>query len=300
MEEHIHENPNDATVKWVSTEWLNQHIKSDSLTIIDTQPNIHDYISEHVPGSVYFNPELLRVPKNGLPGVYVPQVAAEQLFRRIGILPHQPIVVYTGKGIFKKWGDGLEQTMIAYSIARFGHKNIMILDGGLDKWKAEEKKLTKTFPMKQESTFNTEIQQDYIVAMDDVKALKENDDVLLLDARPSSLYEGFGPWVLPGHIPGAINLPWRELMDDKNPTLLKSDNDIQKILNQKNITSDKLIICSCGTGREATNEFLLFKWYLGYPRVKIYEGSFTDWVSHPENHTVTGKKPLLGQKEIVE
>jgi thiosulfate/3-mercaptopyruvate sulfurtransferase len=201
---------------------------------------------------------------------------------------------------YSKWGDGLEQTMIAYSLARFGHKNIMILDGGLDKWKEEGKELTKSFPAVKESNFHTRIQHEYNVTMDEVKTLKESDGVLLLDARPTSLYEGFGPWALPGHIPGAINLPWRELMDDKNPALLKSDIDIQTILNQKNITNDKLIICSCGTGREATNEFLLFKWYLGYPHVKIYEGSFTEWVSHPENQTVTGKNPLLGQKEIVE
>lgn len=56
-------------------------------------------------------------------------------------------------------------------------------------------------------------------------------------------------------------------------------------------TSDKTIICSCGTGREATNEFILFKWYLGFPKVRIYKGSFTEWVAHKENPVVTGKSP---------
>lgn len=93
------------------------------------------------------------------------------------------------------------------------------------------------------------------------------------------------------HIPGAVNLPWASLMDEGNKRLLKPDDEIQAILESKGVRPDKTIICSCGTGREATNEFLLFKWYLGYPKVKIYEGSFTEWSLYPDNPTVTGKSP---------
>jgi thiosulfate/3-mercaptopyruvate sulfurtransferase len=52
-----------------------------------------------------------------------------------------------------------------------------------------------------------------------------------------------------------------------------------------------MVVCSCGTGREATNEFLIFRYLLGYPRVRLYEGSFTDWISRPGNPTVTGPDP---------
>ena len=94
-----------------------------------------------------------------------------------------------------------------------------------------------------------------------------------------------------GHIPGAVNLPWRSLMADDNPTLLKPDGQIQQLLKQRGVSPDKTIIVSCGTGREATNEFLLLKWYLGYPNVKLYEGSFTEWTAYPDNPTVTGENP---------
>jgi thiosulfate/3-mercaptopyruvate sulfurtransferase len=80
-------------------------------------------------------------------------------------------------------------------------------------------------------------------------------------------------------------------MDDKNKRLLKPDEEIMAILNASGVKPDKTIICTCGTGREATNEFIFFKWYLNYPNVKIYEGSFTEWTAHPENPTVTGKNP---------
>jgi thiosulfate/3-mercaptopyruvate sulfurtransferase len=62
-------------------------------------------------------------------------------------------------------------------------------------------------------------------------------------------------------------------------------------LDKHDIVPEKTVICSCGTGREATNEFILFKWYLGFPKVKIYEGSFTEWSSYPQNPTVIGPNP---------
>lgn len=300
MDKEINIEGKNAKVKWVSTNWLEKNLINPNLKILDIQPNIHDYISEHIPGAIYFNENLLRVPYGGKPGVYVSEEIIEKLYRRVGLMKHNPVVVYTGEGVFKGWGDGLEQTMLAYTLARFGHENVYILDGGLDKWKKEGKELTKEFPKVEETDFEVNVQDEYYVNMDEVKELKDKEDTILLDARPEKVYQGQGPWALAGHIPGAVNLPWKKLMTDDNPRQLKSDEEIQKIVEEVGATKDKLIICSCGTGREATNEFLLFKWYLNYPNVKIYEGSFTEWTSYPENPTVTGKTPTLKTEEVVE
>jgi thiosulfate/3-mercaptopyruvate sulfurtransferase len=81
------------------------------------------------------------------------------------------------------------------------------------------------------------------------------------------------------------------LINDKNKSMLKPDAEIRELLRTRSVTPDKTIVCSCGTGREATNEFLLLRFYLGFPEVRIHEGAFTEWVSHPENPTVTGKNP---------
>ncbi len=281
----------EGKVKWVSTDWLDNHKKDEKLMILDVQPDIHDYISEHIPGAIYFNQRLLRVPLNGRPGVYVPSTAIQSLFRRVGLKSEVPVVVYTGIGDFRGWGDGLEQTMAAYTLARFGHDNIYVLDGGIDKWKKEGKNLTKKFPEVEESNFNVDIRENYCVDMDEVKELKEKDDVVLLDARPSEMYEGQAIWPKPGHIPGAVNLPWKSLMVDGNPKLLKSEDELREILEEHDVTKDKTIICSCGTGREATNEFILLRWYFGFSEVKNYEGSFTEWTAYPDNPTVTGRNP---------
>ncbi len=280
-----------GVVKVVSTEWLGEHLDDSDLMLLDTQPNIHDYIQEHIPGAVYMNEGLLRVPLGGLPGQYVPAESIEPVIRRLGLKADVPVVVYTGTGPYKGWGDGLEQTMAAYSLARFGHKNVYVLDGGIDKWKAESRPLSQEFPKVEESDFQVDVQRDFFVDYQEFRSLREKKDVLVIDARPSEVYQGQGPWIKPGHIPGAENLPWKKLMDPDNPRLLKPKTEILDILESGIIRPHKTIICSCGTGREATNQFLLFKEYLRYPNVKIYEGSFTEWTSYPENETVTGPLP---------
>ena len=272
----------DGVVKWVDTQWLMDHATDEDLMILDAQPNVHDYIKAHIPGAIYMNEGLLRVPKNGLPAQYVPETVIEPLFRRVGLEADRPVVVYTGKGLFSEWGNGLEQTMMAYTLARFGHKNVYVLDGGFEQWMQDEGPISQVFPEVTESNFGVEVQREYFVAYDAFRTLKDRENVILLDARPANVYEGQGPWIKPGHIPGAINVPWKVFMTDENPRKLRPDDEIQAILDEHEITPDKTVICSCGTGREATNEFLLFKWYLGFPKVKIYEGSFTEWSSYPK------------------
>lgn len=285
----------EGKVKWVSTDWLEEHLEDKNLMILDTQPNIHDYIQEHIPGAVYMNEGLLRVSLKGKPGYYVPPEAIGLIFSRLGLKPDLPVVVYTGTGPFKGWGDGLEQTMVAYSLVRFGHDNVYVLDGGIDKWKEEGRQITKVFPKGEESRFPAVIRSDYFIEYERFKVERDRQDVIVLDNRPAHVYEGVVEgsqlWIKTGHIPGAVSLPWPALMTDNNRKLLKSEGEIRSILKNRGVTPDKTIIVTCGTGREATNQFILYKWYLGYPKVKIYEGGFTEWTSFPENLTVTGKNP---------
>lgn len=280
-----------GTVKWISSDWLSENLKKQKMVILDVQPNIHDYIEQHIPGAIYMNEGLLRTYIEGMPARYVPPDTIQPVFRYAGLRPGVPTVVYTGTGAAKGWGDGLEQTMMAYSLARFGQDCVYVLDGGLDKWKGEGKPLTKEFPKTSKSDFTVRVQANFYIQYEEFRAAKDRKDVIVLDARPPEVYAGQSFWIKPGHVPGAVNVPWASLMTDANKSLLRSDEEISAILKANNVLPEKTIICMCGTGREATNEFILFKWYLNYPSVKIYEGSFTEWTAYPENPTVTGKNP---------
>ena len=281
----------DDRVQLVSTEWLDQHLLDENLMILDVQPDVHDYIQEHLPGAIYMSEGLLRAPLNGIPSFYIPEKAFEILVRRVGLAEEAHLAVYSGKGAFTGSGDGLGQTMMAYTLARFGYKSIYVLDGGIDKWKAENRPLSNLYPEVVSVHVSTRLQTDFFVSYEQFTSLKDKEGVLVLDARPAAQYEGHGPWRKPGHIPGAVNLPWKSLMHPENPARLRSLDEVRSLLDQVGASPEKIIICYCGTGREATNEFLLFKWYLGYPQVKLYEGSFTEWVAYPDNPTVTGSSP---------
>ncbi len=277
----------DKKVKWVSTEWLEDNMDTE-LMIFDVQPDVHDYIKEHIHGAFYLNEWFLREMQGHDPAKYIPEEAIEILFRKLGIRKDMPTLVYTGKGSYSKKGDGWGQTMAAYTLGRFGHENVYILDGGIDKWKKEERGLTKVFPVVEESGFEVNTHEEYYIEYEEFKDIKDNDKVVVLDARPFKYYAGPSLWSKDGHIPGAKSLQAAALMNPKNRQLLKPMDEIKSLIEEREVTPDKKIICYCGTGREATNLFLVFKWYLGYPDVRIYEGSITEWVQRDDNPTVTG------------
>ena len=285
----------DAPIRWVDTAWLAAHINDPDLTILDVHSNIHEYIKGHIPGAVYLNEGIFRFHGQKLPTEWLPPEATQMIFRLYGLSPDKPAVVYTGSPILTGCttfiGDGLEQPFAAYTLARFGHNKVFILDGGIDAWRAENRPLSQTFPSRKPSNFTVKIRSEFFVGYDEFRALKDRPDVMVFDARPPQVYEGQGPWIKPGHIPGAISLPWKSLMAPENPRKLKTDEEIKAILAEKGVTPEKTIICSCGTGREATNEFVFFKYYLKYPKVRLYEGSFTEWTMFPDNPVVTGKNP---------
>ena len=295
MREIISGNPDTRAVTWVTSEWLADNLDDSALTIVDCRQNSHSYFQEHIPGAIHLHEGLLRMHIGKFPVKWISPEVAEVLFSTLGIEQDRPVVVYSGTRPLTTFstatGDGLEQTLVAYSLARFGCRKVMVLDGGLAKWKAENRKLTQDFGTSRLSPFTVDVQIDFLIGYEECIRLKDDPDALLLDTRPLSMYEGQGPWMKPGHIPGAVNLPATRVMDDKNSTLLKSEEEIREILFSYGITPDKTVICSCGTGRSATAIFLVLKYFLGYPDVLMYEGGFTEWSSIPDNPVVVGKYP---------
>jgi len=282
----------DNRVRWITPAWLEAHRHDPGLVVIDCRQNSHSYFTDHIPGAIYLHEGLLRMHIGGIPVRWIPAEAAQVLLRTLGLGQDSPIVVYSAcrpaNASSATSGDGLEAGFIAYSLVRFGCRQVMVLDGGFEHWKAVGYPLAQDYGVSRLSPFMVEIPANLFIGYEECLSIKDDPSVLLLDTRPASWYEGQGPWRLPGHIPGAVSLPASSLLDPANPTLLKSEREIRTILTGLGITPEKTIICSCGTGRTAATAFLILKWYLGYPDVVMYEGGFTEWVSHTENNTVTG------------
>lgn len=282
-------------ISWVSPDWLKAHLNDTGLIIIDCRQSSHAYFTDHLPGAIHLHEALLRMHIGILPVRWIPAELAQALFRTLGLEQDRPIVVYsecTPKSVPPSmFSDGLEAPFVAYSLARFGCRNVMILDGGLDQWRAEHGPLAQDFGKTFPSAFTVEIPIDLFIGLSECVRIKDDPEVMLLDTRPAPWYEGPGPWRRPGHIPGAVNLPAQRLLDPHNTTRLLPETAIRAILMELGITPEKMIICSCGTGRTAALVFLVLKWYLGYPDVVMFEGGFTEWVSVPENPIMIGKLP---------
>jgi thiosulfate/3-mercaptopyruvate sulfurtransferase len=284
-------NEQQPTIKYVDINWLKTNL-NNHICILDCQPEVYDYIREHIQGAVYFNENHLRTYMSKLPTWFVPENVLNTLLEETGVQPSVPVVVYSGKGRFSKTGDGLGQTMLAYSLIRYGCQEVYILDGGIDSWIEAGFELEKQYPTVKKGTFTAKVRNSLFLKYNQFLEMKDNKNTHIIDVRPEAIYQHKGIWSKPGHIPGAINVPWHDFMDKDNLCKLKPIHHVKEIALSHNIKKDNTIIVYCGTGREATAGFIVFKYILNFPDVRLYEGSFTEWCTIPENPTVTGPEPF--------
>ena len=282
----------ELDVRWVSTEWLQGEMGRGGLALLDCQPDLHDYLEEHIPGAVRVEEGALRAPQGRMPHAFAPPEAVQAVLRRLGVRRGAPVVAYTGLGARSCRGDGLGHTVVAYALVRHGCDRVYLLDGGLDKWKAEGRPLTKALPEVEESTFEVAVRGDLLVSLEELGRAKDRpDDVAIIDTRSPQSYGGQAWAPKPGHVPGAVNLPWATLVDDANRALLRPLAEVRARIEAAGVTPDRRVILSCGTGRTASLAFLLLVGPLGHPDVAFHEGAFVEWTSLPGNPTVAGPAP---------
>ena len=284
MREIISGNPDTRIVTWISSEWLADHLDDASLLIVDCRQNSHAYFQEHIPGAIHLHEELLRMHIGKLPVKWISPEAAQVLFSTLGFEQDRPVVVYSGTRSLTSssaaTSDGLEQTLVAYSLARFGCRKVMVLDGGLATWKSENRKLTQDFGTSRLSPFTVEVQIEFLIGYEECVRLKDEPDTILLDTRPLSVYEGQGPWIKPGHIPGAVNLPtsWMFAKDGSF-----KEKEVLDVLAAGVIGKDKNreIVTYCDTGTCCPTWYFMLKEVLGYKRIYLYDGSIEEWTADP-------------------
>jgi thiosulfate/3-mercaptopyruvate sulfurtransferase len=181
--------PDNDVVSWVSAEWLEDHLEKTPLVIVDCRPQAHAYFHEHIPGAIHLHEGLLRMHIGKNPVQWISPIAAEILFSTLGFEQRCPIVVYSDNkpktASSDITSDGVEQSLVAYSLARFGCRNVLILDGGLSKWKGEARPLTQDPGISGPSSFTVDMRIDFLAGYEACISLKDNPDTLLLDTRPA-------------------------------------------------------------------------------------------------------------------
>ena len=261
----------------VSPDWVTAYFNESDLRIIDVRP-VHDYLAAHVLNAVHIPEAAIQSSRGSLPAQYIdpPEMAA--LFGRAGIGADTRVVLYSGGE------DVLGATVMAYSLQRIGHRNIMVMDGGVDDYRLRHP-MTQIFPKGiVPQTLPGKLDKTLFITHQDVLSALGKPGVVLLDARPAHFYLGNShQWIRNGHIPGAISFDWHQLTYHasvpafQNAHRFKPLEAMLEMVAATGITKDDDIIVYCGTSREASLLFETLKNLLGYPKVRLYEGSMTEW-----------------------
>ena len=203
----------------------------------------------------------------------------EVLMSKNGIKPDTELILY---GDFNNWFAAFAFWVFKY----YGHENIKIMNGGRKKWELENKGYTTDEPQIQSTDYKSAPPDEGLRAyLFDIKRALDKQDSVMVDVRSPKEFSGeiTAPPEYPmehaqrgGHIPGANNIPWATAVNDADGTF-KSVEELKQIYQSKGVTPDKDVICYCRIGERSSHSWFVLKYLLGYPRVRNYDGSWTEW-----------------------
>ena len=261
----------------VSTEWVAAHLNDPSVRLIESNEDILLYETGHIPGAVKID---WHADLND-PTVrdYVDRSQFEALMRRLGIQNDTTVIFYGDKNNW--WA-----TYAYWVFQLFGHSNAKIMDGGRVKWNAESREMTREIPAYPASHYVAQERNDK-----PIRALR--DDVLvhiaagkpLVDVRSPAEFKGELLHMADypqegamrgGHIPGAKSVPWARAANPDGT--FKSADELRAIYEQEQgLKSSDDIVAYCRIGERSSHSWFVLTRLLGYPSVRNYDGSWTEW-----------------------
>ncbi len=264
----------------VDTDWLEQHLGDPNLRVIEVDEDTTAYEKGHIPNAVawnWFGDLHAPVGRD-----YVDQAGLSALLQRAGVGPNTTVILYGGNN---NWFAAYAYWLLRY----LGFGNVKLLNGGRKKWELESRELSQDMPTFEQTDFTvTEPVNGGIRAFrDDVLArVREGGAAALVDVRSPEEYRGekLAPDHLPqeqaqvpGHIPGAANIPWGKAANDDGS--FRSADELTALYGGEGITPDNEVIAYCRIGERSSHTWFVLQELLGYPDVKNYDGSWTEYGS---------------------
>ncbi|GAA0431204.1 sulfurtransferase [Lentibacillus halophilus] len=273
----------------VSAPWLKNRLEHapDDTVVVDTRFQLTDedagrkaYLEGHIPQAVYLdlNKDLSEKPAKH--GGSHPLPDMEMFAAKMGNIgiDHDTTVV-----IYDQHND-MFAARLWWLLDYAGHQDVHLLDGGLDAWMNNGYEVTTEVTNLDPKHFEPFIRNDAVADIDNVKEKLQSQTATLIDSRASERYLGQSEplYRKAGHIPGAKNFFWKHVLNDKGKW--KTDDELEYRF--KSLSKDDEIIVSCGSGVSACPNVLALR-LAGYRDVKLYPGSFSDWISYDDNKVET-------------
>ncbi|WP_312177620.1 3-mercaptopyruvate sulfurtransferase [Pseudescherichia sp.] len=268
-----------TTSFFVAADWLIEHGDSPDVQIIDARMapvgQEHrdmraEYRAGHLPGAVFFDIEALSDHTSSLPHMLPRPEAFAVAMRELGISSDKHLVVYDEGNLFsapRAW----------WMLKTFGVEQVSILAGGLAGWQRDELPLQQDDVTLPEAEFEAHFDADRVKRLTDVLLISHEKTAQLVDARPAPRFNAEAdeprPGLKRGHIPGALNVPWGDLVFEGE---LKTTDELSAVFARQGVDLNKPIVVSCGSGVTAAVVALALE-TLGVEGVTLYDGSWSEW-----------------------
>ncbi|HEJ9121506.1 TPA: 3-mercaptopyruvate sulfurtransferase [Serratia marcescens] len=272
----------------VTPQWLAQHINDENLVVIDVRMSpvgltpkkdmLAEFERGHIPGAVYFDIDEVADKSTALPHMLPTAAEFAAAAGQLGISERDTLVIYDE-------GNQFSAPRGWWTFRNFGAERVYVLDEGLNGWIAQGQALATGPAQPAPQTFNARFNADAVVDMRQVEQAL-GTPVQIIDARAAPRFYAEAPEPRPGlhrgHIPGSINIPYGELLENGR---FKSLEALRQTFNDKGVDINGPIITSCGSGvTAAVLAFGLLS--LGAPQVKLYDGAWSEWGQ------LSGKQPI--------
>jgi thiosulfate/3-mercaptopyruvate sulfurtransferase len=269
----------------VTPTWLAAQLEDPNTIILDAtlppvgvMPPIDTharYLAQHIPGAIFFDIEALSDHSTPLPHMLPTAEAFSRSMSALGVADTATIVVYEQQGVFSA-------PRARWMLRTMGAKNVYLLDGGLRAW-TDANLPTESGPVDHPpATFHARLHSEAVVSLPQIKENLANHQQVL-DARSAARFNGTAPEPRPGlssgHMPGATNIPFTELVADGR---LKPAEELREYFSAKNVDLHQPITTTCGSGVTAAVIALSLE-VVGAQDVTLYDGSWAEYAQHPDS-----------------
>lgn len=258
----------------VEPDQLEKALGADSLLVVDVSEETA-YVQHHVPGAVNLPYRALIVAKPPAMGLLPGEGRLTEVFSFLGLTPDTHVVAYDNEGNAKAG-------RLLWTLDAVGHSRSSLLNGGLHAWANEGHAIEQAAHRPRSNPYTIAPHPDVVADKAYILEHLGAPEVAVLDVRSPKEFAGQDVRAARGgHIPGAVNLDWTLTMDRERNLRLKPEAELREMLSGIGVTPDKDVIVHCQTHHRSGHTYAVLK-SLGYPRIRAYDGSWSEWGNDPD------------------